>query len=76
MIQVLDKDTGKTIWSTKLDANPDGIPAVYEVGGRQYIAFYATEGNQKKTLSHDPAKPGSQGYYVFALPQAAGKSQK
>ncbi|HZY71517.1 MAG TPA: PQQ-binding-like beta-propeller repeat protein [Edaphobacter sp.] len=76
MIQVLDKDTGKTIWATKLDANPDGIPAVYEVGGQQYIAFYATEGNQKKTLSHDPAKPGSQGYYVFALPQNSAKSQR
>lgn len=76
MIQVLDKDTGKTIWATKLDANPDGIPAVYEVGGRQYIAFYATEGSQKKTLSHDPAKPGSQGYYVFALPQTAIKEQR
>ncbi len=76
MIQVLDKDTGKTIWETKLDANPDGIPAVYEVGGRQYLAFYATAGNQKKSLSHDPAKPGSQGYYVFALPQNSSKSQR
>lgn len=73
MIQVLDKDTGKTIWETKLDANPDGIPAVYEVGGRQYLAFYAAVGSQKKSLSHDPGKPGAQGYYVFALPQAATK---
>ncbi len=73
MIQVLDKDTGKTIWETKLDANPDGIPAVYEVGGRQYLAFYGAVGSQKKSLSHDPGKPGAQGYYVFALPQASTK---
>jgi quinoprotein glucose dehydrogenase len=76
MIQVLDKDTGKTIWATKLDANPDGIPAVYEVGGRQYIAFYAAAGSQKKSLSNDPGKPSAQGYYVFALPQDSAMYQK
>jgi outer membrane protein assembly factor BamB len=39
MIHALDKDTGKTLWETEIDANPDGIPAVYEVGGREYVAF-------------------------------------
>jgi quinoprotein glucose dehydrogenase len=74
MIQALDKDTGKTLWETQLDGNPDGIPAIYEVAGRQYIAFYATVGSQKKSLSHSPGKPGAQGYYVFALPKGTSVS--
>ena len=68
MIHALDKDTGKTLWETKIDANPDGIPAVYEVGGREYVAFYAAVSGEKASLSYDPGKPGAQGYYVFALP--------
>lgn len=69
MIQALDKDTGKTLWETKIDANPDGIPAVYEAGGREYVAFYAAVTGEKASLSYDPGKPGAQGYYVFALPE-------
>ncbi len=69
MIHALDKDTGKTLWETKIDANPDGIPAVYEVDGREYIAFYACVSDEKASMSYDPGKPGAQGYYVFALPQ-------
>jgi quinoprotein glucose dehydrogenase len=73
MVHALDKDTGKTLWETEIDANPDGIPAVYEVGGRQYIAFYAAVGGEKDSFSFKAGKPGTQGYYVFALPEAAGK---
>lgn len=69
MIHALDKDTGKTLWETKIDGNPDGIPAVYEVNGREYVAFYATVDNTKASMSYDPGKPGAQGYYVFALPK-------
>jgi quinoprotein glucose dehydrogenase len=73
MIHALDKDTGKTLWETELDANPDGIPAVYQIDGRQYIAFYAAVGGEKESIAYKPGKPGAQGYYVFALPQAPGK---
>ena len=69
MIHALDKDTGKTLWETEMDANPDGIPAVYEVGGREYIAFYGAVNSNKETIAFKPGKPGAQGYYVFALPQ-------
>jgi quinoprotein glucose dehydrogenase len=72
MIHALDKDTGKTLWETQIDAIPDGIPAVYEVGGREYAAFYAAVGNEKESISFNPGKPGAQGYYVFALPQSTG----
>jgi len=69
MIHALDKDTGETLWETELDANPDGIPAVYEVDGRQYIAFYGAVSGGPENIAYTPGKPGAQGYYVFALPQ-------
>jgi quinoprotein glucose dehydrogenase len=72
MVHALDKDSGKTLWELELDANPDGIPAVYEVDGREYVAFYGAVGGEKETMAYKPGKPGAQGYYVFALPQAAG----
>jgi quinoprotein glucose dehydrogenase len=71
-VHALDKDTGKTLWESELDANPDGIPAVYEVGGREYVAFYAAVSGEKESVTYKPGKPGAQGYYVFALPQASG----
>jgi len=69
MIHALHKDTGKMLWELELPANPDGIPSVYEVGGRQYIAFFAANSGAKETVAYKPALPDSQGYYVFALPQ-------
>jgi quinoprotein glucose dehydrogenase len=76
-IHALDKDTGKPLWETKLDANPDGIPSVYEVNGRQYVAFFAASGEEDTpSLSFTPGKPGSQGYYVFALKKAASVAKQ
>lgn len=54
---------GNTHWAE----NPKGIPAVYEVGGRQYVAFLATAA---------PEKPETQGFYVFSLPRAAPRGNK
>lgn len=69
MIHALDKETGKTLWETEIDANPDGIPAVYEVNGHAYIAFFGAVGSAKESPIYKPGKPGAQGYYVFALPE-------
>jgi quinoprotein glucose dehydrogenase len=41
MLRAYDTETGAVLWERELDANPEGIPAVYEVRGRQYIAFAA-----------------------------------
>ena len=54
-----------------MEANFAGIPAVYEAAGRQYVAFFGgccekpAEGN----IAWKGASPGTQGYYVFALPK-------
>jgi quinoprotein glucose dehydrogenase len=66
-VHAYDKDTGKLLWETELDANPDGIPSVYEAGGREYVVFFAASSGAKESLSFKPAKPGAQGYYVFAI---------
>jgi quinoprotein glucose dehydrogenase len=76
MVHALDKDSGQTLWETEIDANPDGIPAIYEVAGREYIAFYAAVSGEKETMAYKPGKPGAQGYYVFALPQTSSTASQ
>jgi quinoprotein glucose dehydrogenase len=79
-LRAYDRDTGVTLWVHELEANPEGIPAVYQVGGRQYIAFAAgaswgtgTDPVWKNPFHRKPAKIEAQGYHVFALPDAAPK---
>jgi quinoprotein glucose dehydrogenase len=84
VIHAFDKDTGKTLWEKELDANPEGLPAVYEVAGRQFLAFLATgrppSGGLGQTpgegITWKPGKPEAQGYYVFALPKSGSNSKK
>jgi quinoprotein glucose dehydrogenase len=68
-VRAYDKDNGKVLWEREVGANPDGIPAVYEVGGRMYVAFYAGNGRRYQGIAWDAGKPEGQGYYVFALPK-------
>jgi quinoprotein glucose dehydrogenase len=69
-VRAFDKDTGTVLWERALDANPEGLAATFEVGGRQYVAFCASyyadvpEGN----IAIFPGSAAAQGYYVFALP--------
>jgi quinoprotein glucose dehydrogenase len=66
-VHAYDKETGKLLWEQELDANPDGIPAVYEVAGKQYIAFYAGVGRTYRGIAWKAGKPEGQGYYAFTL---------
>jgi quinoprotein glucose dehydrogenase len=77
MVRAYDKDTGKSFWEFELEANPDGIPAVYEVAGRQYVAFFAGSfRSYKGDLAWKAGKPEAQGYYVFALPDKVARTRK
>jgi quinoprotein glucose dehydrogenase len=78
MIRAFDTSSGRLLWERELEANPEGIPAVYEVGGRQYIAFAAgaswgTGGDPvwKNAFHRKQGSLAAQGYHVFALPQKA-----
>jgi len=68
-VRAYDKDNGKVLWERQIDSNPDGLPAVYEVNGRQYVAFYAGNGRTYNGVAWNAGKPEAQGYYVFALPK-------
>jgi len=78
-LHIYDKDTGKQIAEIEVAAGPEGIPAVYEVAGREYVAISArpaveAPGDSQPLGSPAPAVASTQGYYVFALPQGTGKS--
>ena len=63
-IRAWDRDTGEVLWSADLPADPQGIPAVYEIDGQQYIVATATYGDAKS------GQPYQQNAYVaFALPK-------
>jgi glucose dehydrogenase len=67
-----DRDNGKVVWETKLPAASEGVPATYEIGGRQFIVVSAAAGHgwnppRFPTLPAPP--PGS--YVAYALPQTA-----
>jgi quinoprotein glucose dehydrogenase len=75
-VRAYDEDTGAILWQYELQANPEGIPAVYEIDGREYIAFAAgaARGTYGDPMSQNPAqrkegKIEAQGYHVFALPK-------
>ena len=70
-VRAFDKDTGKVLWEHELDANPEGMASVFEVGGRQYVAFCASYYEQvaPENIAIFPGKVDAQGYYVFALPK-------
>ena len=70
-VHAYDKDTGKLLWEEEIDANPEGLPSVYEIGGREYIVFCAA-GHLPNTAPGEgfawkAGKADAQGYYAFAL---------
>jgi len=74
-VRAIDSRTGKPLWEATLDAAVEGMPAVYEVNGRQYIVFCAAA--QATTHTHDvPGHPASHApipgaYVAFALPEVS-----
>jgi hypothetical protein len=60
-----------------LAANPEGLAAVYEAGGREYVVFCAagrrSESAPAEGFAWKAGKAAAQGYYAFALPKKSGK---
>jgi quinoprotein glucose dehydrogenase len=71
-VRALDSATGKLLWEAEVDAALEGMPAVYEIDGREYVVFCAAA--QATTRTHDlPGHPAVQApipgaYVAFALP--------
>jgi quinoprotein glucose dehydrogenase len=72
-VRAIDTQTGKILWEATLDAALEGIPAVYQVNGREYVVFCAAA--QATTYTHDlPGHPALKApipgaYVAFALPE-------
>jgi quinoprotein glucose dehydrogenase len=72
MLRAYDRDTGSVLWTQKLPGGSEGIPATYEIDGRQYLAVpvAAGAGLFAPVLDPDEAVPEPQrSYMVFALPR-------
>ncbi len=64
-VRAFDVEDGKMLWETQVPEAIEGIPAVYAVGGRQYIVFCAAA--QAGLIPATQSK--TKGAYVtFALP--------
>jgi quinoprotein glucose dehydrogenase len=63
-IYVYDTEDGAKLWSSPMPRNSEGIPAMYEVNGRQYFVVCA----MGKVLDPAAAAKIPSGYIVYALP--------
>jgi quinoprotein glucose dehydrogenase len=63
-----DVDNGEVLWEYELPAGSDGVPAVYAVDGRQYVAV-PVGGNGLFTPDLEIPEAGPSQYLVFALPE-------
>jgi glucose dehydrogenase len=70
-VRAYDEDTGKVLWEYELPTGSDGVPAVYEVGGREYIVFCVAGGNGLNLGGRRdaPVIPSPNAYVVFTLPK-------
>jgi quinoprotein glucose dehydrogenase len=79
-VRALDSATGRVLWETELQAGLEGMPAVYQIDGREYIVFCAAA--QATTYTHDVAghpavqAPISGAYVAFALPAGVRNSPR
>ncbi len=71
-LRAYDRDSGDVLWSYTLPGGSEGIPATYELGGRQYLAVPVAAGAGLFAPLLDPAPnapPLERAYIVFALPR-------
>ena len=66
-VRAMDVDTGKVLWEHELKAALEGMPAVYEIGGRQFVVFCASA---QVGLTPATQEPIEGAYVAFALPDA------
>jgi quinoprotein glucose dehydrogenase len=67
-VRALDVTNGKVLWEHELDSALEGMPAVYEVAGRQYLVFCAAA---PVKLNAAPPEKIRGAYVAFRLPRSA-----
>jgi quinoprotein glucose dehydrogenase len=69
-LRAYDRDSGAVLWSYALPGGSEGIPATYEINGRQYLAVPVAAGAGLFAPTLEPAAPEPErAYVVFALPR-------
>ena len=70
-LRAYDQDNGQVLWEADVFGSPGGVPASYEIGGRQYVAFPVADGNGGSfPIRGGPLPPAGPGQIrVFALPR-------
>ena len=63
-VHAFDAATGEIVWEREVGAALEGIPAVYEAGGKQYVLFCAAA---QAGLTPETAAPIQGAYVAFAL---------
>jgi quinoprotein glucose dehydrogenase len=66
-----DAATGEVLWEHDLPAATEGVPAVYEAGGRQFVVI-AVGGHGHFANGLGLPEPGPNQYMAFALPTGTG----
>jgi len=69
-VRAYDQDTGKVLWAFDVPAAVEGVPTVYEVGGREFVVFCVGGGRGLFAPRGVgiTAEPGPAQYMAFALP--------
>jgi quinoprotein glucose dehydrogenase len=69
LLYAFDADNGQVLWTTQLPRETQGLPAMYEIRGRQYIVVSATCPFTDESVDQSKL-PGvlPSGYLVYALP--------
>jgi quinoprotein glucose dehydrogenase len=74
-VRAYDTDTGAVLWSAALPAGSEGLPSMYEAGGRQFLVVPAMSpivsggGYHAPGTTPSTAQPVSGAYVAFALPK-------
>jgi hypothetical protein len=56
-VHALDKDSCEKLWETEREANPGGIPAIYEVARSEHIMFFVAGSGAKETPNQSSSFP-------------------
>ena len=68
MLRAYNSDTGEVLWAYDLRNGSEGIPASYEIDGRQYLAVNVSAGDGLFPPNGLEPPTGDPVYMVFALP--------
>jgi quinoprotein glucose dehydrogenase len=67
-LRAYEAESGRVLWTGELPAGSIGIPAMYEVNGKQYLLINATQGGGGGRGAAPAEDEPTRGYVAFALP--------